>query len=133
MRHCGTCSTAASRRTTLTGRRRSTFSWGYASWRRSRHASEQSVDAFAAADDDLEAALDAMEAAQSGDLAAERRKPRAREVSHARVWHLRWRRRGPGRDRALNAGETYKTSRSTWRCFQLRADCGLRRGGLSLS
>ena len=104
----------------------STFSWGYASSRRAR---ARAVDAFAAADD-LDAALDAMDAAQSGDLAAERRTRAAaslRLVSGS----------APTGDveeliAALNAGETYKTS-SLVALFQMRADCGLRRGGLSLA
>ncbi len=104
----------------------STFSWGYASSRRAR---ARAVDAFAAADGDLDAALGAMEAAQSGDLAAERRTRAAaslrlvsRELPSGDVEEL---------VAALNAGETYKTSPLV-ALFQMRADCGLRRGGLSL-
>ena len=104
----------------------STFSWGYASSRRAR---ARAVDAFAAADD-LDAALDAMDAAQSGDLAAERR---TRAAASLRLVS----REPPSGDveeliAALNAGETYKTSPLV-ALFQMRADCGLRRGGLSLA
>ena len=104
----------------------STFSWGYASSRRAR---SRAVEAFAAGPN-LDAALDAMDAAQSGDLAAERR---TRAAASLRLVS----RETPTGDleeltAALNAGETYKTS-ALVALFQLRADCGLRRGGLSLA
>ena len=104
----------------------STFSWGYASSRRAR---SRAVEAFAAGPN-LDAALDAMEAAQGGDLAAERR---TRAAASLRLVS----REPPTGDveeliAALNAGETYKTS-SLVALFQLRADCGLRRGGLPLA
>lgn len=103
----------------------STFSWGYASSRRAR---KRAVDAFAAGPN-LDAALDAMEAAQGDDLAAERRTRAAaslRLVSGSPPT-------GDVEDlvAALSAGGTYKTS-ALVALFQLRADCGLRNGGLAL-